>query len=111
MKKESIVRPLSLITLLAFVFISFPVVAAQSVESDWQAQFEELASPAGGAMELPADQLESLLARCKALKEKLPVLDESARKVYGRRLQMTCDLYQFMLDSKRAAAETENPKQ
>jgi len=110
MKSEPIIRTFSLVALLTFVLISFPAAAASSGGGDWQTGFEEPSKPAAGAMELPVDQLEFLLARCQALKEKLPVLDESARKVYGRRLQMTCDLYQFMLDSKRAAAEGDKPK-
>lgn len=72
--------------------------------AQWQAGFEEVARPAANAMELPVQQLEALLAQCEALKGSLGALDESAGKVYGRRLQMTCDLYRFVLESRRAAS-------
>lgn len=76
--------------------------------SAWQVQFEEVSRPAANAMELSVGQLETLLARCEALKGEMgDTLDESARKVYGRRLQMTCDLYRFMLDARKAAAAEE----
>jgi hypothetical protein len=85
-------------------------LAAAMTAAQWQAQFEEVARPAANAMELPVPQLEALLAQCEALKGSLGALDESAGKVYGRRLQMTCDLYRFVLESRKAAAEAGGTK-
>jgi C4-dicarboxylate-specific signal transduction histidine kinase len=79
-------------------------LAAAMTSVEWQAAFEEVAQPAANAMELTVPQLEAQLARCESLKGTLGDLDESARKVYGRRLQMTCDLYRFILESKKEAA-------
>lgn len=87
----------------SFVFCGSWSDTAAAESRDWRAEFDQVSEPASGAMELTIEQLEGLLSRCATLKVQLEGLDESGRKVYGKRLQMTCDLYRFMLDSKRAA--------
>jgi hypothetical protein len=52
-------------------------------------------------MALTTEELQSLVARCDALKPVIDGLDESLRKVYGRRLKGCRDLYQFVLDFRR----------
>ena len=85
------------------------VMAAQAVDGEWRAEFDQVSQPASEAMDLTIPQLEELLSRCATLKSRLTGLDDSGRKFYGKRLQMTCDLYRFMLDSKRAAKEAAPP--
>lgn len=91
--------------LLLLVAVMAPGVAVSADSAGWQEEFADLSLPAAQAMDLPVGQLQSLLTRCEELKVKIQLLDETERKVYGKRLQMTCDLYRFMLDSKLAAEE------
>lgn len=75
---------------------------AQAAEESWRGEFDDISTSASDAMALSVPELEKLLARCATLKKTIDKLEESPRKVYGKRLQMTNDLLQFMLDSKKA---------
>ncbi|HEY6837819.1 MAG TPA: hypothetical protein VI389_03670 [Geobacteraceae bacterium] len=71
-------------------------------EETWRTELEELCSRTEDAMNFGRDELKSLVERCDKLKPRIEALDESTRKVYGRRLQMCRDFYQFMLENKKA---------
>jgi hypothetical protein len=81
--------------------VPLPGVAWASTQESWRGEFDDIASAASDAMSLSIPELEKLLARCAALKMTIETLEESPRKVYGKRLQMTRDLLQFMLESKK----------
>lgn len=76
--------------------------AYAAAQESWRGEFDDISSAASDAMSLTVPEIEKLLARCAALKVTIETLEESPRKVYGKRLQMTRDLLQFMLDSKKA---------
>jgi hypothetical protein len=73
-----------------------PVAAPQ----DWKKEFEDVCAKTQDAMPLSLDELRSLVARCDRLKPRIEGLDESQRKVYGRRLQVCRDLYQFVVETR-----------
>jgi len=75
-----------------------PAVLLQArAEDDWSAEFEAVCSRTQDAMGLTSDELRALVARCDRLAPRLAALDESRRKVYGKRLQQCRDLYEFVL--------------
>ena len=51
-------------------------------------------------VEMPPEELRSLVERCDRLKPQIEALDPSARKVYLRRLQLCRDLYLYVLGAK-----------
>jgi len=51
-------------------------------------------------MVLSTEELKELVARCDRLKPAVEALEPSHRKVYGRRLQLCRDLYQYVLESR-----------
>lgn len=72
-----------------------------SAQEDWKQEFEVVCSQTQDAMALSAEELSGLIERCDKLKSRMEKLDESARKVYLKRLQLCRDLYVFVLESKR----------
>ena len=97
---------IAFMALLAFVVFapgSLPLnnSARASTQESWRGEFDDISTAASDAMSLSVPELEKLLTRCAALKVTIETLEESPRKVYGKRLQMTRDLLQFMLDSKK----------
>jgi hypothetical protein len=74
--------------------------ARAQAPGDWKKEFEEICAKTQDAMALPMEELRSLIARCDRLKPQIEKLDESQRKVYGRRLQVCRDLYQFVIESR-----------
>jgi hypothetical protein len=69
-------------------------------EDDWKTEFDELSSKTDEAMNLTKAEVKVLVERCDKLKQRIETLDESARKVYLKRLQLSRDLFSFVLDSK-----------
>jgi hypothetical protein len=72
-----------------------------SAQEDWRQEFEVVCSQTQDAMALSAEELSGLIERCDKLKSRIEKLDESARKVYLKRLQLCRDLYVFVIESKR----------
>jgi hypothetical protein len=68
--------------------------------ADWKKEFEDVCGRTQDAMALPLEELRTLVARCDRLKPQIEKLDESQRKVYGKRLQVCRDLYQFVIESR-----------
>jgi hypothetical protein len=73
-----------------------PVAHAQE---DWKAEFDDICSKTVDAMSLPKEEIKSLVQRCDALKPRIEKLEESAAKVYLKRLKMCKDLFVFVLES------------
>ncbi len=76
-------------------------VATGGADAAWRSELEELCAGASDAMTFSREELQRRVARCDQLKPRIDGLDESARKVYGRRLQMCRDFYRFMLENRR----------
>ena len=77
-----------------------PHVPYAYAQDDWKKEFEDICSRTDDAMSFSREELKSLIARCDRLKTVIEQLDESARKVYLRRLQLCRDLLVFVLESK-----------
>ncbi|HWR57714.1 MAG TPA: hypothetical protein VN328_02395 [Thermodesulfovibrionales bacterium] len=69
-------------------------------QEDWKKEFEEICSRTEDAMSFTKEELAGLIERCDKLKPLIDKLDESARKVYLRRLQACRELLRFVLESK-----------
>jgi hypothetical protein len=77
-----------------------PPVAVHAEES-WRQELEELCSRTNDAIAFTAEELRTFVEKCDRLKPRIEALDESSRKVYGKRLRMCRDFYQFMAESKK----------
>ncbi len=74
-------------------------IALASAQDDWRAEFDDICSKTTDAMSLPKDEIKKLVERCDALKPRIEKLDESAAKVYLKRLQRCRSLFVFVLES------------
>ena len=75
-------------------------LALPSRGSGWKEEFEEVCGRTQDAMSLGAAELRSLIDRCDKLKPAVDALEESARKVYARRLSACRELYAFVLETR-----------
>lgn len=86
-----------------FLIVGFAVfIISQNVIAgeDWKTEFDDICSKTNDAMALTKEELKALIERCDKLKPVIEKLDESARKVYLKRLQMCRDMLAFALESK-----------
>lgn len=65
----------------------------------WKTEFDDICSKTDEASALPKAELQMLIERCDKLKTRIEALDESARKIYMKRLQVCRDLFVFVLES------------
>lgn len=99
---------LVMIALLPLAASSLPgtsLVATAHAEESWRGELEELCARTNDAMTFSPEELKRLVEKCDGLKKRLDELDESSRKVYGKRLKMCRDFYAFMLESKQEGAK------
>jgi hypothetical protein len=68
-------------------------------QEDWKAEFDDVCSKTTDSMALTKAELKGLIERCDKLKPRIERLDESAAKVYLKRLKMCRDLYVFVLET------------
>jgi hypothetical protein len=68
-------------------------------EEGWKTEFDDICVKTNEAMTLPKAEVKSLIERCDKLKPRIETLEESARKVYLKRLQMCRDLFVYVLES------------
>lgn len=68
-------------------------------EEGWKTEFDDICVKTNEAMTLPKTEVKSLIERCDKLKTRIEALDESARKVYLKRLQMCRDLFVYVLET------------
>lgn len=73
-------------------------------QNAWIKQFNDVCSATTMSMALSKKELRSRIRRADALKIRLDCLEESAEKVYSRRLKMCRDMYNFALEAKEKAA-------
>jgi uncharacterized protein YkvS len=80
-----------------------PVFPAQSTvayaQDAWKTEFDEICGKSDEAATLAKAEVKNLLERCDRLRPRIEKLDESARKVYLKRLQSCRDLFSFVLES------------
>lgn len=69
-------------------------------QEDWKAEFDDICAKTDDSLSLSKDEVKSLIERCDALKPRIEKLEETARKVYLKRLQTCRDLFAFVLESK-----------
>jgi hypothetical protein len=67
----------------------------------WRTEFDETCAGTTDAMALSQSELQALIAKCERLQRAIAQLDESARKVFLKRLLMCKNLYQYVLDAKK----------
>ncbi len=79
------------------VFHPQPFVA--HAQDDWKAEFDDICAKTADALSLSKAELKGLIERCDKLRPRIEKLDESAAKVYLKRLQMCKDLYVYVLES------------
>ncbi len=72
--------------------------------SAWEAEFEAIRAKTPEAMAFSQEELRQLLADCDRMKLQIENLPESPRKVFRKRLEMTRNLFQFVLQEKETAA-------
>lgn len=73
--------------------------ASSFAQEEWKAEFDDVCSKTTDSMSLTKAELKSLIDRCDKLKPRIERLDESAAKVYLKRLKMCRDLYLFVLET------------
>ncbi len=87
------------IVLTGIALCSPPTAYTANAQEDWRMEFDDICSKTADVMTLKQPELKSLIERCDRLKPRLEKLDESAAKVYLKRLRMCRDLYVFVLES------------
>jgi hypothetical protein len=98
-------RTVTLLAIMCLVIVGpvlspSPQAAAAVVQEAWKADFDDICAKTENPLALTTEELKSLIARCDKLKLRIEQLDESAAKVYLKRLKMCRDLYMFSLESK-----------
>lgn len=74
--------------------------AAAATRDGLKADFDAVCAKTDIAMTLSAGEIKELIVRCDELRLRILAQEETARKVYLRRLQMCRDLYGFVLEEK-----------
>jgi hypothetical protein len=79
----------------------FSIKAAYAEEA-WKKEFDDVCSKTTDSMALDTVALTALIARCDKLKPVIESLEESPRKVYGKRLEGCRNLLVFVLEFKKS---------
>lgn len=74
---------------------------AQAAEDSWKEEFEAVCSQTNDSVSLSREELQALIVRCEKLKPIIAGQEETARKVYGKRLEMCKNLLVFVLETKK----------
>ena len=93
----------SLVVLGALALLTMAGHSAYSAEGGdgWRKEFDDICARTMEAQSLSTEELGKLVDRCDKLRPRIEKLDDPERKVFLRRLQLCCDLYRYVLDSKR----------
>ncbi|GEM_PF-6620457 len=86
------------------VFLGVEGVGA---EEQWLENFEVFCARSGDVMNLTPAELQGLLTECESYRVRIEALPESPRKVYRKRLSLTCNMVQFALQQKTASPAKE----
>ncbi|MFZ4855769.1 MAG: hypothetical protein ACOYL3_05175 [Desulfuromonadaceae bacterium] len=101
-RKPGILYPLIiLITVLLFAVPPYGICG----DPPWRVEFDETCANTSSAMDFSLTELQALITRCEKLQKAMDQLDESTRKVFLKRVLMCKNLYQFVLDAKKRAAD------
>lgn len=93
---------LLLLIVLSLILAGSPLLASEAGSTPaWQASFDEVCAGTTNAMTLSAEELDALLGRCVALEVEIAQLDPTRAKIYGKRLDLACNLYRFVLQEKQ----------
>ncbi|KAA0890404.1 hypothetical protein [Oryzomonas rubra] len=68
----------------------------------WRTEFEEACARTADVMTLSDNELKALIGKCERLQKVIEQQDETARKVYLKRLQMCKNLYVYILEAKNS---------
>jgi len=91
---------LLLCSLMAGVQLFFPTQSGVAhAQDEWKAEFDAICGKTDDAAALTKTEVKGLIERCDKLKPRIEQLDESAKKVYLKRLQSCRDLFAFVLGS------------
>lgn len=94
------------VTILATALLLFTAAPyGNCSEPSWRTEFDETCAGTSEAMALSPSELQALIGRCERLHKIIEQLDESARKVFLKRLLMCKNLYQYVLDAKSSPPE------
>jgi len=74
-----------------------PAACAANAQEDWKVEFDDICAKTDVVAALKQPELKGLIERCDRLKPRIEKLDESAAKVYLRRLRTCRELFVFML--------------
>jgi hypothetical protein len=77
-----------------------------SADPPWRVEFDATCAATSDAMSLSQTELQTLITKCDRLQKVIEQLDESARKVFLKRLLMCKNLYQYVLDAKKNSSES-----
>ena len=99
------VFPVLILASAAFAAGPQPFDTATPEARAWIEKFNQVCAGTTGSMALSKDELKSLISRADNLKGRLGALEDSAKKVYSRRLGMCHDMYEFALEVKGNAGK------
>lgn len=94
-----------LVVLVAALLLCAPLSDGFCDDPPWRIEFDETCANTSDAMALAPADLQALIAKCERLQKTIEQLDESARKVFLKRLLMCKNLYQYILDAKKRTPE------
>jgi hypothetical protein len=99
-----VIRTLTLSAMLCFTMlgaglICYPAFNAVHAQDNWRSEFDDICSRTNDAMALTKAEAATLVERCDKLKPRIEQLDESAKKVFMKRLQGCRDLFAYILES------------
>jgi hypothetical protein len=103
--KNTFITKFFVATLFVALLLCTPQNNGICADSSWRAEFDETCAGTSEAMVLSPAELQVLIAKCERLQKAIEQLDESERKVFLKRLLMCKNLYQYVLDSKKASPE------
>lgn len=81
--------------------------SALMLEEEWKTEADAVCSNTDVAMTLSVGEMKDVVGRCVQMKTHIESQEESTRKVYLRRLQMSRDIYKYVLEIKERKWETE----
>jgi len=110
MKKNLLVPAICALLFVAAMplvpFANWGMSVAQAAPAEaWRAEFDDICAKTDGAESLSKEELKGLIERCEKLRPEIEKLDESARKLYLKRLQMCRDLFAYVLETKEEEAK------
>ena len=112
--REGVIAAMKNIVLFSLVSVFFPCLFFGSLlvagpensyaQKDWKQEYAEVCGGTQDAMGYTVEELKSFVERCDKLRDRINQPDglqtPTEKKVYGKRLKMCRDLYDFALQHK-----------